>query len=106
MKFELALDHLAGKEMEIGRYYLSGGAYTAAINRFRVVVEDYQTTTHMPEALHRLVECYLSLGLTERSADRRGVLGYNFPGSPWYAGQLCALTGGRRSAPKTASPAG
>ena len=71
MKFELALDHLAGKEMEIGRYYLDRGHYTAAINRFRVVVEDYQTTTHTPEALHRLVESYLSLGLRQRGADRR-----------------------------------
>ena len=67
LKFDLAFDHLAAKEMEIGRYYLRRGNYTAAINRFRVVVEDYQTTTHTPEALHRLVEAYLSLGLTDEA---------------------------------------
>ena len=80
MKFELALDHLAGKEMEVGRYYLSRGFYTAAINRFRVVVEDYQTTTQTPEALHRLVEAYLSLGLDPRGADRGGDPRLQLPG--------------------------
>ena len=67
LKFDLAFDHLGGKEMEIGRFYLKGGHYVAAINRFRVVVEDFQTTTHTPEALHRLVEAYLSLGLTDEA---------------------------------------
>ena len=85
MKFELALDHLAGKEMEIGRYYLDRGHYTAAINRFRVVVEDYQTTTHTPEALHRLVEAYLSLGLDNEAQTAAAILGHNFQGSVWYA---------------------
>jgi len=61
LKFDLALNHLAGQEMEIGRYYLKRGHYTAAINRFRAVVEEYQTTSHTAEALHRLVEAYLSL---------------------------------------------
>ncbi len=65
LKFELAFDHLAAKEMEIGRYYLRRGNFNAAINRFRVVVEDFQTSTHTPEALHRLVESYLSLGLRD-----------------------------------------
>ncbi|WP_424932105.1 outer membrane protein assembly factor BamD [Amaricoccus macauensis] len=93
LKFELALDHLAGKEMEVGRYYLSRGHYTAAINRFRVVVEDYQTTTHTPEALHRLVESYLSLGLVNEAQTAGAILGYNFQGSPWYADSYVLLTG-------------
>jgi outer membrane protein assembly factor BamD len=92
MKFELALDHLAGKEMEIGRYYLSRGFYTAAINRFRVVVEDYQTTTQTPEALHRLVEAYLSLGLTKEAQPAAAILGYNFQGSTWYHDSYALLT--------------
>lgn len=93
MKFELALDHLAGKEMEIGRYYLSRGFYTAAINRFRVVVEDYQTTTQTPEALYRLVESYLSLGLTNEAQTAAAILGYNFQGTTWYADAYRLLTG-------------
>jgi outer membrane protein assembly factor BamD len=93
MKFDLALDHLAGKEMEIGRYYLSRGHYTAAINRFRVVVQDYQTTTHTPEALHRLVESYLSLGLTREAQTAGAILGYNFQGSEWYRDSFVLLTG-------------
>ncbi len=93
MKFELALDHLAGKEMEIGRYYLSRGHYTAAINRFRVVVEEYQTTTQTPEALHRLVESYLSLGLTQEAQTAAAILGYNFRGTTWYAQSYALLTG-------------
>jgi outer membrane protein assembly factor BamD len=93
MKFELALDHLAGKEMEVGRYYLNRGHYTAAINRFRVVVEDYQTTTHTPEALHRLVESYLSLGLVEEAQTAAAILGHNVQGSIWYADTYVLLTG-------------
>ena len=93
LKFELALDHLAGKEMEIGRYYLERGHYTAAINRFRVVVEDYQTTTHTPEALHRLVEGYLSLGLTADAQTAAAILGHNFRGSSWYRDSYVLLTG-------------
>jgi outer membrane protein assembly factor BamD len=93
MKFELALDHLAGKEMEVGRYYLNRGHYTAAINRFRVVVEDYQTTTHTPEALHRLVESYLSLGLVQEAQTAGAILGYNFQGSDWYQDSYALLTG-------------
>ena len=93
MKFELALDHLAGKEMEVGRYYLSRGFYTSAINRFRVVVEDYQTTTHTPEALHRLVEAYLSLGLVNEAQTAAAILGYNFRGSQWYADSYALLNG-------------
>lgn len=93
MKFELALNHLAGKEMEIGRYYLSRGHYTAAINRFRVVVEDYQTTTHTPEALYRLVEAYLSLGLNNEAQTAAAILGHNFRGTDWYAEAYALLNG-------------
>ncbi|MFO1105231.1 MAG: outer membrane protein assembly factor BamD [Amaricoccus sp.] len=92
MKFELALDHLAGKEMEIGRYYLSRGHYTSAINRFRVVVEEYQTTDQTPEALYRLVESYLSLGLVKEAQTAGAILGYNFQGTPWYSKAYALLT--------------
>jgi outer membrane protein assembly factor BamD len=93
LKFDLTLDHLAGKEMEIGRYYLARGHYTAAINRFRVVVEDYQTTSHTPEALHRLVESYLSLGLDQEAQTAGAILGHNFQGSSWYLDSYALLTG-------------
>ncbi len=84
LKLDLTRDHLAGKEMEIGRYYLKKRHYLAAINRFRRVIDDYQTTTHVPEALHRLVESYLALGVTEEARRNASVLGHNFPGSEWY----------------------
>lgn len=84
LKKDLTLDHLAGKEMEIGRYYLNRGHINAAINRFRSVIEKYQTTTHTAEALHRLVEAYLTLGLSEEATKIAAVLGYNYPGSEWY----------------------
>lgn len=84
LKFELAFDHLAGKEMEIGRFYLKRGNYTAAINRFRTVVQDFQTTTHTAEALHRLVECYLALGLRDEAQTAAAILGYNYQSSPFY----------------------
>ena len=93
LKFDLAFDHLAGKEMEIGRYYLKKGHYGAAANRFRSVVEDFQTTSHTPEALHRLVECYLSLGLREEAQTAGAILGYNYQGSEWYEDAYNALTG-------------
>lgn len=92
MKFDLAFDHLAGKEMEIGRYYLKRGNYAAAINRFRVVVADYQTTTHTPEALMRLVEAYLALGLTDDAQTAGAVLGYNYQSSPFYDDAYRLLT--------------
>lgn len=94
LKAELARDHLAGKEMSIGRYYLRRGQYVAAINRFRSVVERYQTTTHVPEALHRLTEAYLALGLFEEAQKNAAVLGYNFPSSPWYQDSYALLNGG------------
>ncbi|AFK56842.1 outer membrane protein assembly factor BamD [Tistrella mobilis] len=93
LKIDLARDHLAGKEMEIGRYYLTRGMYIAAINRFRTVIERYQTTTHVPEALHRLVEAYLSLGIEREAQTAAAVLGYNYPGSDWYEDSYALLTG-------------
>jgi outer membrane protein assembly factor BamD len=93
LKFDLAFDHLAAKEMEIGRYYLKRGNYTAALNRFRVVVEDFQTTTHTAEALHRLVECYVALGLTDEAQTAGAILGYNYQGSPFYEDSYRLLTG-------------
>lgn len=84
LKLDLIYDHLAGKEMTIGRYYLNQGHYLASINRFKRVIELYQTTTHVPEALHRLVEAYAALGLDEEARKTAAVLGYNFPGSEWY----------------------
>ena len=84
LKRDLTLDHLAGKEMEIGRYYLNRNQINAALNRFRNVVKDYQTTTHVPEALHRLVEAYLTLGLRTEATRVAAVLGHNYPGSKWY----------------------
>ena len=93
LKFDLAFDHLASKEMEVGRYYLKRKHYTAAINRFRVVIEDFQTTTHTAEALHRLVEAYLSLGLTDEAQTAGAILGYNFRGSEWYQDSHALLTG-------------
>ena len=93
LKFDLAFDHLAAKEMEIGRYYLKRKHYTASINRFRVIVEQFQTTTHTPEALYRLVEAYLLLGLTNEAQTAGAILGYNFQGSVWYEDAYTLLTG-------------
>lgn len=93
LKFDLAFDHLSAKEMEIGRYYLRRNHYTAAINRFRVVVEDFQTTTHTPEALHRLVEAYLSLGLTDEAQTAGAILGFNYRSTDWYEDSFALLTG-------------
>ena len=93
LKFDLAFNHLAAKEMEIGRYYLKRGKYVAAANRFRTVVEDFQTTTHTPEALHRLVESYLALGLVEEAQTAGAILGYNYQSSEWYEASFALLTG-------------
>ena len=84
LKIDLARDHLAGKEMEIGRWYENQKLYGAAIGRFQRVVDDYQTTNHVAEALHRLTEIYLTLGLTEQATKTAAVLGHNYPGSKWY----------------------
>ena len=83
-KAVLARDHLAGKEMEVGRYYLERKNYLAAINRFKTVVKDYQTSTQTPEALYRLTEAYLALGVRSEAQTAAAVLGYNFPKSQWY----------------------
>ncbi|SEQ37238.1 outer membrane protein assembly factor BamD [Thalassovita taeanensis] len=93
LKFDLAFDHLAAKEMEIGRYYLRRDHYTSAINRFRVVVEDFQTTSHTAEALHRLVEAYLSLGLTDEAQTAGAILGHNFRSTAWYEDSYKLLAG-------------
>jgi outer membrane protein assembly factor BamD len=93
LKIDLTLDHLAGKEMTVGRYYLKRGHYPAAINRFRVVVDKYQTTSQTPEALHRIVEANLAMGLEEEALAAAAVLGHNYPGSEWYANSYELLTG-------------
>ncbi len=92
LKFDLAFDHLAGKEMEIGRYYLKQRHYAAAVRRFRVVVEEFQTTTHTPEALLRLVECYLALGLDNEARTAGAILGYNYRSTEWYQRAYALLT--------------
>ncbi len=84
LKIDLARDHLAGKEMEIGRFYQSQGLFLAAIIRFRTVIDKYDTTSHAPEALHRLVESYLAMGIPEEAVKAAAVLGNNYPGSKWY----------------------
>jgi outer membrane protein assembly factor BamD len=93
LKFDLAFDHLAAKEMEVGRYYLKRGHYLAAINRFRMVVENFETTTQTPEALHRLVEAYLSLGMTDEAQTAGAILGHNFRSTVWYEDSYALLTG-------------
>lgn len=83
-KLEVARDQLAGKEMMIGRYYLEQRNYAGAINRFKVVVTRYQTTRHVEEALYRLTEAYMALGVMSEAQTSAAVLGYNFPDSSWY----------------------
>ena len=94
LKLDLIYDHLAGKEMEIGRYYHKQSYYLAAINRFKSVVEQYQTTTHVAEALHRLTECYRAIGLSKEAQRTAAVLGFNFPESNWYTDSYKMLTQG------------
>ena len=84
LKVALITDHLAGAEMEVGRWYMTQKLYIAAVGRFRMVVDKYQTTSHVAEALERLVECYVALGITDEAKATAAVLGYNFPGSDWY----------------------
>ncbi|WP_068085929.1 outer membrane protein assembly factor BamD [Polycladidibacter stylochi] len=83
-RIRMAEDQLAGKEMEVGRYYLTKRNYLAAINRFKVVVSNYQTTRHVEEALFRLVESYYALGVLPEAQTAAAVLGHNFPQSDWY----------------------
>ncbi len=94
LKVDLTNDHLAGKEMEVGRWYLRQGHQNAAIGRFRNVIEKYQTTTHTPEALHRLVEAYLSLGVIDEAKAAAAVLAHNYPGSEWYTDSYALLVDG------------
>jgi outer membrane protein assembly factor BamD len=91
LKIDLCRDHLAGKEMAIGRWYEDQHLYEAAINRFQRVVQDFQTTNHVPEAMERLVEVYLKLGLRTEAERTAAILGYNYPGSVWYADAYSAL---------------
>ena len=84
LKLDLVIDHLAGKEMDIGRFYERSGRWLAAEIRFRNVIDNYQATSHVPEALYRLVETNLSLGLPEEAQKNAAVLGHNYPGSEWY----------------------
>ena len=84
-KIEVARDQLAGKEMDTGRYYLKRKDFTGAINRFKIVVTQYQTTRHVEEALMRLTEAYMALGVASEAQTAAAVLGHNFPDSPWYS---------------------
>jgi outer membrane protein assembly factor BamD len=93
LKIDLTQDHLAGKEMEVGRYYLNRGDNIGAINRFRVVVDSYQTTPQIPEALERLTEAYYSLGLDSEAQTAAAVLGANYPGTVWYQDSYNILKG-------------
>ena len=92
LKRDMVMDQLAGKEMTIGRFYLRNGDSIAAIGRFRTVVDRYQTTSHAPEALYRLVEAYLTVGLVDEARKNGAVLGYNYPGDIWYRDAYNLLT--------------
>lgn len=92
LKLTLCRDHMAGKEMQVGRYYQQQANYLAAINRFKAVVKDYQTTTQTPEALYRLTESYLALGVNDEAQRSAAILGYNYPGSEWYKKAYALLT--------------
>ena len=90
----MTADQLAGKEMSIGRFYLNRRNYTAAINRFRTVLTNYQTTRHAEEALYRLIEAYLGLGIADEAQTAAAVLGHNFPDGQWYKDAYKLLKGG------------
>lgn len=92
LKIDMVNDQLAGKEMAIGRWYLKNGQTIAAVGRFKTVIDRYQTTTHTPEALYRLVESYLTLGLLDEAGRNGAVLGYNYPGDRWYKDAYDLLT--------------
>jgi len=93
-KIQVARDQLAGKEMEVGRFYLQKRNYTGAINRFRSVVAKYQTTRHVEEALQRLTECYMAMGIVPEAQTAAAVLGHNFPDSPWYKDAFALVRSG------------
>ena len=92
LKIDMVNDQLAGKEMTIGRYYLRQGDTLAAVGRFRAVIDKYQTTSHTPEALYRLVEAYMTMGLLEEAKRNGAVMGFNFPGDQWYGDAYKLLT--------------
>lgn len=92
LKLTLCLDHLAGKEMAVGRFYQSQQRWLPAINRFRVVVKEYQTSSQTPEALYRLTESYLALGVNDEATRAASILGYNYPSSDWYKKAYALLT--------------
>ncbi|MGB9657281.1 MAG: outer membrane protein assembly factor BamD, partial [Pseudolabrys sp.] len=103
-KIQVARDQLAGKEMEIGRYYLTKKDYTGAINRFKIVVTKYQTTRHVEEALMRLTESYMALGIVDEAQTAAAVLGHNFPDSSWYKHAYALVkTGGVEPSENTGS---
>jgi len=93
-RMQVARDQIAGKEMEVGRFYLQRRNYTGAINRFRDVVAKYQTTRHVEEALARLTEAYLAMGIVPEAQTAAAVLGHNFPDSPWYKDSYALLQSG------------
>lgn len=90
-KIRICQDNLAANEMEVGRYYLDKHNYVGAINRFKTVVSDYQTTAHVEEALARLVESYMALGITKEAQNAAAVLGHNYPDSKWYKDSYALL---------------
>ncbi len=100
LKIDLARSHLAGKEMAVGRYYLQSGHYGAALRRFEKVIQDYQTTNQVPEALFRMTEAYLALGLVDEAKRVSSVAGYNFPDSIWTERLAEIETNPERKLPK------
>ena len=106
LKIDLCFDHLAGKEMEIGRFYQKQHLYEAAIGRFQRVVDDFQTTNHVPEALARLTAIYLVLCLKDQARKTAAVLGYNYPGSEWYTDTYAQLVDDGVSHGEAKSPSG
>lgn len=101
IKIDLTVDHMAGKEMSTGRYYQKSNQYLAAINRFKTVIDRYQTTTHVPEAMHRLIELYTTLGLQAEAEKTAAVLGYNYPGSEWYEDSYALMSKGTNTSDRT-----
>ena len=96
LKFDLTRDHLAGKEMEVGRFYLMREEYLAALGRFQLVAIEYDSTSHLPEALYRLTETYLALGLVKDAERAAQVLGHNYPGNKWYVRSYAILSENRQ----------
>ena len=92
-KFDMAFSFLAAKEMEVGRYYLQRGYYTSAVNRFRKVVQEFRTTEQTPEALYRLIECYLSLGLRGEAQSAAAILQESYSSTQWHKDSLILLSG-------------